>query len=289
LLAVTTSLCVGLIYFSALLQRSRNSIFCVSCYNTEYMTQLVGIANITPDSFSGDGHGTAVGSALAHIERIYEEGAVMADIGAESTRPGATPLSADEEWLRLEPILNRLPYDRPVSLDTYHPETIERAVRLLGNITVNDMTGLTSNRMVDVIVRYGLRCIAGHLPEAACANPARAHIVEPISSLEQVRDDVLRRREALIRRGVNPASIIVDPGIGFGKTRAVNEALLEFPLHVPDIPVMIGYSHKKMLGEHRFEIERNVAAGHVAILAKAAFLRVHEVAPYISAYPSLRA
>jgi dihydropteroate synthase len=251
----------------------------------ERMSEFVGIVNITPDSFSGDGHNLAVAEALAHVERVYAEGAIMADIGAESTRPGAEPLTAEQEWQRLEPVLTQLPPDRIVSIDTYHPETIEKAVKILGTIVVNDVSGLYNPRMPEVVAEHGLHCIVGHLPKEAHGSPAFAHKVTPITSMLQVRDELFARRDELISQGIAASKIILDPGIGFAKTPALNLELPLFPLIVPDIIfVMVGYSQKKSLGEHRYDIERNLEAGQLAVQAGAAYIRVHEVAPHVARF-----
>jgi dihydropteroate synthase len=240
------------------------------------MIQLVGILNITPDSFSDGGLFVDPKAALAHAEALYADGASLVDVGAESTRPGATPLSPQEEWQRLDPVLPELmrAYPRQISLDTYHPETAERYLRL-GPLTINDVAGLSNPAMADVIVRHRARCIISHLPGA---DIQAAHQTKPVTTVEAVRDELLKKARSLVRLGLPREHIILDPGIGFGKPSELNKKLLEFAMYVPDFPVMIGYSRKGFLGEHRRELAPNITAGRKAKAAGAAYLRVHDVA-----------
>lgn len=248
------------------------------------MTEIVGILNITPDSFSDGGKYDEVEKALRRVEEIFEEGADSIDIGAESTRPGATTLAVEEEWSRLEPLLEKLQQTYPAhlfSIDTRHMEIVARSVDLWSpEITINDMTGLTDNRIVETVAAQGLRVIIGHLPNTAAGKIARAHREIKMTSEWDVRDQLICSYLRVIGRGVKPENIILDPGIGFGKTPALNRKLLGFAALVPTVPVMIGYSRKRFLGQGRKGAIANVAAGQEAVRAGAAFLRVHDVAAH---------
>lgn len=238
------------------------------------MTKLVGILNLTPDSFSDGSRFNAPEAALERAEQLFTEGASYLDVGAESTRPGATPLSPDEEWARLDRVLPLLMkrYPGKLSLDTYHPETARRALNI-GSIVINDVTGMNNPAMVGVVAEFGAKCIVSHLP---ATDPQAAHSGELIDDIEVVVEDLLAKASLLRAEGVE--RFILDPGIGFGKTPELNRRLLEFARYVPEYKVMIGYSRKRFLGEHRQEIGPNLEAGRVAIAAGAAYLRVHDVA-----------
>ena len=246
------------------------------------MSQLVGIINLTPDSFSDGGVYADAATALSRVAQLFRDGAAIVDIGAESTRPGADPLTTDEERARLEPILPTLmeQYEGQLSLDTYHPETADWALGL-GSIIINDVTGMRNPRMIEVISRHGAQCIVSHLPTDDVQS---AHHGEPISDMQVVIDDLLATESLLRAEGLDAEDIILDPGIGFGKTPELNRELLEFARYVPDKSVMIGYSRKRFLGEDRMELAPNLAAGRIALAAGASYLRVHDVAGHQALY-----
>jgi dihydropteroate synthase len=240
------------------------------------MTQLVGILNVTPDSFSDGGEFDEPATALKQAVRLFDDGASLLDVGAESTRPGAQALSTEAEWQRLSQILQRLIklYPEHISVDTYHPETAAKALEL-GDVIINDVTGMNNPAMVDLVAGRKTRCVISHLP---AANPQAAHSGELVDSMRQVVDDLLAKAELLRKKGLPAEKIILDPGIGFGKTEELNWKLLEFAAEVPDYPVMVGYSRKRFLGDKRMELGPNLEAGRTAIEAGAAYLRVHDVA-----------
>jgi dihydropteroate synthase len=240
------------------------------------MVQLVGILNLTPDSFSDGNLFIEPNKAIERAKKLFYDGASLLDIGAESTRPGAVPLTVHEEWQRLEPVAPVLINDFPnrISIDTYHAETAERVLGL-GDIIINDVTGMNNPKMVDVVIKHKARCIISHLRGT---DIQLAHSGELISDIQIVRDDLLRRASELEGMGLDKDKLILDPGIGFGKTPGLNRQLLEFARYVPDYKVMIGYSRKRFLGEDRMDIEPNVEAGRIAIKAGAAYLRVHDIA-----------
>lgn len=240
------------------------------------MVQLVGILNITPDSFSDGGQFNTPDTALKRAQQLFDEGASIVDVGAESTRPGAVPLSSDEEWARLEPVLPVLMQQFPgrISLDTHHPITAHKAL-LFGQVTINDVTGLTNPAMIGVISEFQANCIVSHLQGS---DIQAAHNGELLDDIQVIVDDLHARASILRAEGLNIEQIILDPGIGFGKTPELNHQLLEFARYMPEYQVMIGYSRKRFLGENRMELAPNLEAGRVAIAAGAAYLRVHDVA-----------
>lgn len=241
------------------------------------MAALVGILNVTPDSFSDGGLFMDPAAALKHADRLFHDGSSIVDIGAESTKPNATPVTPDVEWQRLEPVLSHLlaKYPGKISLDSRHPETIRRAFQI-GPVIINDVTGLNNPEMVQAVVELQPpKVIISHQPNMAIQD---AHRLQPISTIQQVKNDLLAKAHLLEQRGIRRVHIILDPGIGFGKSMELNWQLLTFAAHVPDYAVMVGYSRKRFLGEHRMVLEPNLDAGEIALQSGAAYLRVHDVA-----------
>jgi dihydropteroate synthase len=239
------------------------------------MVKLVGVLNLTPDSFSDGGRYTSVKLAIEHAKEMFKQGASIVDLGAESTRPGAKPLSSEEEWKRLEPVLAELVkiYPSRISVDTYHADTAERALKY-GSVIINDVTGLINPKMVEVVKKYKARFILCHLREADIQT---AHSSELINDINIVLADLKVKLSQLEAEGINSDRIIVDPGIGFGKTPELNRDLLKFAELMPGYKVMIGYSRKRFLGENRLLLEPNLQAGRIAANSNSAFLRVHDV------------
>jgi dihydropteroate synthase len=239
------------------------------------MAQLVGILNVTPDSFSDGNQFLEPDAAVKQAKKLFNEGASLVDVGAESTRPGARALSPLQEWHRLEPVILQLMqlFPNKLSVDTYHPETVERVLKQ-GSIIINDVTGMNNLAMVDIVTKYHATCIVCHLPGN---NIQAAHAGKLINKLQTVTTDLLEKAALLESKGLKRDQIILDPGIGFGKTPELNRTLLRFAKDVPDYQVMIGYSRKRFLGDHRMELAPNLEAGRIAIAAGAAYLRVHDV------------
>ncbi len=245
--------------------------------------RLVGILNVTPDSFSDGGLFLEPATALQQLRRLFDDGAALVDIGAESTRPGAEALTPEQEWQRLAPVLKVALsiYPDRISLDTFHPETVLRAAKEFGpHFIVNDVTGFSNPAMSRVVAQHKLRCIISHLPHQFHGNVQAAHKGTLLDDEQVVKQELLQRQDELVAAGVPAKGIILDPGIGFGKTPELNQKLLRFAKLIPNHPVMIGYSRKRFLGGRRFETEPNLAAGRIAIAAGAAYLRVHDVAAH---------
>ncbi|MCA9332750.1 dihydropteroate synthase, partial [Candidatus Saccharibacteria bacterium] len=132
-------------------------------------------------------------------------------------------------------------------------------------------------KMIEVVAKHKPICIVSHLSPKS-STIADAHKNPQATTIKEVKEELLAKREELITAGVPVKNIILDPGIGFGKTMELNEELLQFAKQVPDIGVMIGYSRKRFLGEHRMELEPNLEAGKIAMNSGARYLRVHDVA-----------
>lgn len=254
------------------------------------MAELVGILNLTPDSFSDGGNFFKPyyqpEKAVAYAEQLFEEGAAIVDIGAESTRPGAIPIIPHTEWWRLERVVEPLveKYPGKVSVDTRHHEIARQALELSGDIIINDVTGLNDPRMLDVVAEYGARCIVSHLHGTdiqAIHNKKHPHINDP----EVVISDLRSKHALLVDAGIDPGSIILDPGLGFGKTAELSAELVEIAAELPGYQVMIGASRKRFLErsyampdeDRKEDLEPSLRAGQAALNSGAAYLRVHDV------------
>lgn len=241
--------------------------------------QLVGILNVTPDSFSDGGEFDSTQKALEQAKKLFADGASIVDVGGESTNPKSTSISSDEEWNRIKDILAILipKYPGKISVDSHHPETL-RKVAELGSFIINDVTGFNDQEMIKVAAELQMPVIISHLPAKFGIDIAAAHAsTEPVNKIEIVKAELLEREADLIKAGVKPENIILDPGIGFGKTMELNSQLVEFASQVPGKSVMIGHSRKRFLGDSRMNIEPNLEAGRRAIASGATFLRVHDV------------
>ncbi len=255
---------------------------------------LVGILNLTPDSFSDDGINENEDLAIIRARQLFREGASFIDVGAEATNPWASTIASTIEWERLEPVLSRLlpEYPDKISVDTYHSDTVESIVKKFGtHFIVNDVTGMNEPSMRKIVARHSLRCIVSHLPARFGTDIKAAHASATMNSEKEVFDELNVRRNQLVDLGLEPDKIILDPGIGFGKTKELNALLLQFAhlahRHNLANQVMIGYSRKRFLGEHRFEVEPNLEAARTAITAGATHLRVHDVVEHRELIDSL--
>ncbi|PCE27708.1 dihydropteroate synthase [Paraburkholderia acidicola] len=253
---------------------------------------VMGILNVTPDSFSDGGRYAAYGDALRQAERMMLDGADMLDIGGESTRPGAPPVSLDEELERVIPLVEALHgANVPLSVDTYKPDVM-RAALAAGADLINDVWGFRMPGAIEAVrdSTCGL-CVMHMLGE-----PRTMQTSEP--AYEDVVSDVRRflteRIDALRAAGIAQARISVDPGFGFGKTvieqnyTLLAHLLESAPQVDPPLPVLAGMSRKSMLGAvtGRAAPDRLAASLAAAVCAAergAAIVRVHDVAPTVDA------
>jgi dihydropteroate synthase len=218
--------------------------------------RVMGIVNVTPDSFSDGGRYLRVDAAIAHGEELVAAGAQLLDVGGESTRPGAERVSAVEEQRRVLPVIEAL-VDRgiPVSVDTMNASTALAAAEL-GAVIINDVSaGLADAGMARVAAETGLHFIASHWVSSHSRGPhAPGDTTRPNTSygnvLRDVRNELKNRVAELIVNGVRPDRIILDPGIGFAKTAEQNWQLLSniAALNTIGYPVLIGASRKRFLG-----------------------------------------
>ena len=251
--------------------------------------RVMGIVNVTPDSFSDGGRHASTRAALAHCERLVAEGADILDIGGESTRPGATSLVAEEELARVLPVLEgALGLGVPVSVDTSEPLVMQQALAL-GVDIVNDVRALR---------RHGaLACVASHASAGVCLMHMRGEpdTMQSMAAYADVVAEVaawLRERAAeVVQAGIDLGRVLLDPGIGFAKGPADNLRLLReqqaLAAAVPR-PLLVGWSRKGTLGliTGRPVGERlaaSVAAALAAVHHGAAVVRVHDVAATVDA------
>jgi dihydropteroate synthase len=247
------------------------------------MTKLVGILNVTPDSFSDGGQWNNPEVLEARMQQLFDEGADIIDVGGESTRPGATPVAIEEEQERLKPVLDIAknsfePWQ--FSFDTRHGKIAEWIVHEWSNgVLINDVTGLSDPAMVNIVNQRKLKVVVGHLPAPARGNIAAAH-QEKITDISVVKAELAKKVARLVGQGLTRRQIILDPGIGFGKHPNLNHQLITFAAET-ELPVMVGYSRKRFLGEeNRNNPEFNAALGQKAVVSGAAYLRVHDVAAH---------
>ncbi|MCX7846966.1 MAG: dihydropteroate synthase [bacterium] len=244
---------------------------------------VMGILNVTPDSFYDGGRYVDASRALAHARELMGEGAVIVDVGGESTRPGARPVAVEEELKRVLPVIEGLAGESEVviSVDTRHAEVAEQALRAGAHI-VNDVSALADEGMAQVVAQYGAGVILMHMhgtPETMQDTPLQAGEV-----VREVKDFLAVRLKKAVERGIKKDALAVDPGIGFGKTFEANERLLaeleeflEF-----GVPVVVGVSRKRFIGartgrEVQDRLAGSLAAAVLAYERGARVLRVHDV------------
>lgn len=250
--------------------------------------QVMGILNVTPDSFSDGGLYNSLDSALAHAERMMSAGATFIDIGGESTRPGADPVSTEQELNRVCPVVEaiRKNLDVVVSVDTSTPEVMRETARL-GAGMINDVRGLQRDGAVKAAADTGLPVCIMHMqgqPKTMQTAPSYDDPVQDVLNF-------LKERIAVVEEaGIPRSRLILDPGFGFGKSLAHNLTLLASLRHFLDqkLPVLIGVSRKSMLGEitGRGVDERcaaSIAAATLAAWQGAQIFRVHDVAETVDA------
>ena len=245
-------------------------------FDTQNHTYIMGILNITPDSFSDGGKWNHLDEALRHTEAMIADGADIIDIGGESTRPGHTPVSAEEEAQRVLPVIEavRKRFDIPISVDTFKSSVAESAIQT-GADLVNDIWGLKyDSEMGAVIAKYDVACCLMHNK----SNTEYNNFL--IDMLSETQECVNLARKA----GIKDEKIILDPGVGFGKTFEMN---LETMNHLElfknlGFPVLLGTSRKSMIGlaldlpvDQR--VEGTLATSVIGVMKGWSFVRVHDV------------
>lgn len=240
------------------------------------MVKIIGILNVTPDSFSDGGKFTQIQVALHQAIKLFSDGADFVDVGAESTRPGAVSIKPEEEWGRMAAfwqgvLASEILDIKKFSLDTRNVVTAEKFLKLGGTV-INDVSGFQDPEMITLAAQHKALCIVNHFPSKTVTEVHEQNI----GSIDRVKKDLIDKALKMMEQGIARDKIILDPGIGFGKTADLNKDLLEFARIMPDWPVLIGHSKKRFLGEDRLEKEVNVAAAEIAIASGANYLRVHD-------------
>jgi len=244
--------------------------------------QIMGIVNLTPDSFSGDGLAGDASAAVAHAHAQIAAGADMLDIGAESSRPGAPLVAVADEIARLLPVLRQLrDVAVPVSVDTCKPEVMTMALSE-GAAMINDIAALQTPGAMDALAATQAAVCLMHMrgePRTMQVQPSYDDVVA------EVKDFLARRVDACLAAGIAADRIVIDPGFGFGKSLAHNLTLLRdlAPFQDLPFPLLVGLSRKAMIGTiterpvHE-RVHGSVAAAMLAVARGAAFVRVHDVA-----------
>ena len=251
--------------------------------------QVMGIVNVTPDSFSDGGAHDTTDAAVAHALRLVEEGADVLDIGGESTRPGAAEVEVEEELRRVVPVIERLAAQVavPISIDSSKPEVMRAAVQA-GAGMINDVYGLRREGALDAAAALGVPVVLMHMqgePRSMQAAPQYDDVVG------EVHRFLAERIFAAEMAGIPKQRIVVDPGFGFGKDTAHNLQLLaQFERFVElGVPVLAGLSRKRSIGEltgrdvPADRVAGSVAAHLIAAQRGAAIVRVHDVAATVDA------
>ena len=250
------------------------------------MTHIMGILNVTPDSFSDGGRFNNIEAAVARAVEMVNDGAHIIDVGGESTRPGAVPASAEEELDRIIPVIEKIAsiMDTPISVDTYKAEVAEKALEAGAHI-INDISGLTFDKnMASVAARADCPVILMH-------TGGRPQNMQDNPHYDSIMDEILDFLEASINSavsaGISHEKIIADPGIGFGKRLEDNLAIIKNfgQLKVLDVPLLIGASRKSFIGQiigsdpknTDDRIEGSIAASVLAAASGASIVRVHDV------------
>lgn len=249
---------------------------------------VMGILNVTPDSFSDGGRFNQVGAALARAREMAAEGAAFIDVGGESTRPGATPVSVEEELERVCPVVEAIAreLDVIVSVDTSSPRVMAEVVKL-GAGMINDVRALQRAGAPEMAAKAGVPVCVMHIqgePDTMQDDPRYRNVRREVSSF------LTERVRVIERAGVRPEDIILDPGFGFGKSPQHNLQLLASldQLQLLGHPVLVGLSRKSLLGhitgrEVSERLPASLAAATISAMKGASIIRVHDVRETVDA------
>jgi dihydropteroate synthase len=249
---------------------------------------VMGIINVTPDSFSDGGKYVAVDMAVAHARQLIDEGADILDIGGESTRPGAEPVSLQQELARVIPVIEALSSTTPVplSIDTYKPEVMRAAIHAGAHIA-NDVRALQEHGALEVVASSDAGVCLMHMqgmPQTMQLNPTYGDVVL------EVEQFLMERVNTCLASGISAERILLDPGFGFGKTKQHNIALIQHLGDLADLgyPLLVGLSRKSVLGkiaggDEQQRLHAGLAASVISVLKGAKIVRVHDVKATVDA------
>lgn len=245
-------------------------------FDTEHQTYIMGILNVTPDSFSDGGRYSRLDAALSHAEKMIKEGADIIDVGGESTRPGHVQITDEEETERVAPIIEALKkeFDIPVSVDTYKSR-VARAALTAGADLVNDIWGLKYDPdMAAVIAESGAACCLMHNRES----------VDYVRFIPEFLDDMRECVRLADEAGIARDRILLDPGVGFGKTYEMNLEIISrlYIMHELKLPILLGTSRKSVIGltldlPAQEREEGTLVTTFFGVQQGCAFVRVHDV------------
>ncbi len=256
--------------------------------------QVMGILNVTPDSFFDGGKFSTVDAALAQARCMVDEGATMLDVGGESTRPGATPVMEQEELERVIPVIEAIAkhLDVVISIDTSKAGVMREAVNA-GAHFINDVYALRGEAAVDTAARLNVPVCLMHMrgePRSMQAEPQYADVVGDVLTFLQ------ERRDACITAGLKQDKIVFDPGFGFGKKLEHNLELFKALPEFTDLdnPILVGVSRKSMIGsildmDVDERLHGGIALASLAVWLGAGIIRVHDVGPTIQAVKTITA
>ena len=245
-------------------------------FDAEHRTYIMGILNVTPDSFSDGGKFNQMDAALYHAEEMIRDGADIVDVGGESTRPGHTVISDDEEISRVAPVIEAIKsrFDIPVSIDTYKGKVTEAALKA-GADLVNDIWGFKfDHRVAELTARYGAACCLMHNRSEPTYQDYLNDVVADLMECVRIAKDV----------GISDDKIILDPGVGFGKTYQMNLEIINHVdvLHSLGFPILLGTSRKSVIGQTLNlptdqRVEGTLATTVLGVMKGCAFVRVHDI------------
>jgi dihydropteroate synthase len=249
---------------------------------------VMGIINVTPDSFSDGGQFVSINLAVEQALKLIAEGADILDVGGESTRPGAHPVSLNEELNRVIPVIEALSSVStvPISIDTYKPEVMRLAIAAGADI-VNDIRALQEPDALDIVANSKAGVCLMHmqgLPQTMQLAPQYDDVVS------EVKQFLIDRMNVAISHGIAKNRILLDPGFGFGKTRAHNISLIQQLNKLIDIgqPLLVGLSRKSVLGsitggDESQRLYASIAASVISAMSGAKIIRVHDVKATVDA------
>ncbi len=251
--------------------------------------RVMGIVNVTPDSFSDGGHHDTTEAAVAHGLKLVEEGADLLDIGGESTRPGAVPVSVEEELRRIVPVIEQLAARTavPISIDTFKPEVMRAAVAA-GAGMINDIFGLRQDGALEAAAAANVPVVLMHMQGEPGNMQADPHYDDVVA---EVHGFLVQRLFAAEMAGIAKKHLVIDPGFGFGKNTTHNMTLLARSERFLElgVPMLAGLSRKRSLGEltgrdaPAERVAASVAAHLIAVQRGARIVRVHDVAATVDA------
>jgi len=245
-------------------------------FDVKNRTYIMGILNVTPDSFSDGGKYNQLDNALRHVEKMIIDGADIIDVGGESTKPGYQKISDDEEIERIAPIIESIKknFDIPISLDTYKSQVALEGIKA-GADLINDIWGLKyDDKMASVIAQTNVACCLMHNRET----------IDYMDFMKDVALDLNESINIAQKAGISKDKIIIDPGVGFAKTYEMNLEVIRKleQLHMFGLPILLGASRKSVIGltlnlPANQRLEGTLSTTVIAVIKRCSFVRVHDV------------